>query len=107
MEDVAEAVVRASCTEKAIGKVYTLAGADPLSFVQMIDIVCARLGRSVIRVYVTPGLARAVLSVLSGLGLRITPEQAARIEEDKVADLTAAAADLRFAPLEFRPWFGT
>ena len=101
VEDVARAVVQASSTENAIGKVYNLGGAPPISFVQMIDIVCERLQRSVVKVYVAPRLARAFLSVFFRLGLRITPEQAARIEEDKVVDINAAVTDLHFTPLDF------
>jgi hypothetical protein len=46
-------------------------------------------------------MARAGAAVFSPLGLRITPEQIARIEEDKAFDISAASADLHFAPLDF------
>ncbi len=101
VEDVATAVVRSASADHAIGKVYDLAGAVPLSFVQMIDSVCTRLGRSVARIHVSPWLACAAAAVFSRLGLRITPEQVARIEENKVFDISTAATDLHFAPLDF------
>ncbi len=101
VEDVATAVVQAAGSECAIGKAYNLAGAVPLSFVQMIDAVCTRLDRSVARIHLPPLAARAAAAVFSRLGLPITPEQVARIEEDKAFDISAAAADLRFAPLDF------
>jgi uncharacterized protein YbjT (DUF2867 family) len=101
VEDVATAVVRAVGAEHAIGKAYNLAGASPLSFVQMIDTVCTRLGRNVARIYLSPGMARMGAAMFSRLGMRITPEQIARIMEDKAFDISPAVRDLRFSPLDF------
>ena len=101
VEDVATAVVRAAGADHAIGKAYNLAGAAPLSFVQMIDVTCARLGRNVTKIHLPPRMAWTGAAVFSRLGLRITPEQVARIEENKVFDIGAATADLRYEPLNF------
>ncbi len=101
VEDVATAVVRAAGADHAIGKAYNLAGAVPLSFVQMIDITCARLGRNVTKIHLPPRMARTGAAVFSRLGLRITPEQVARIGEDKVFDIGAAVTDLHYEPLDF------
>ena len=101
VEDVATVVVQAAGVEHAIGKAYVLAGAAPLSFVQMIDTVCRCIGRGVTRIHLSPRAARAAVAVLSSLGLPITTEQVARIQEDKTFDISAAAADLNFSPLDF------
>jgi len=98
---VATVVVQAAGAEHAIGKAYNLAGAAPLSFVQMIDTVCRGIGRGVTRIHLSPRAARAAVAVLSRLSLPITPEQVARIEEDKTFDIGAAAADFNFSPLDF------
>jgi nucleoside-diphosphate-sugar epimerase len=101
VDDVANAVVQAADSECAIGKAYNLAGAAPLSFVQMVDTVCTGLNRSVARIHLPPRPTRAVAAALSRFGIPITPEQVARIEEDKTFDTSAAATDLCFAPLNF------
>jgi nucleoside-diphosphate-sugar epimerase len=101
VEDVATAVVRAAGADYAIGNAYNLAGAAPLSFVQIIDTVCAALGRRVVKIHLPPRLARSAAVVSSRFGLRVSAEQVARIEEDKAFDISAASADLRFQPLDF------
>lgn len=101
VEDVAGAVARAMQSDHAIGRTYNLGGAVPLTFAQMIDVVCEQLGRRVAKVHVPVWSAVLGARLLGPLGVRITPEQVRRLEEDKAVDISSARADLCYTPLAF------
>ncbi|MBI3761722.1 MAG: 3-beta hydroxysteroid dehydrogenase, partial [Chloroflexi bacterium] len=101
--DVAEAVARVLEVDATIGQAYDLPGAEPLTFVEVIDTLSRLLGRRIHKVFIPPwlGLAAARLSRSLPLGPRISPEQILRLEEDKAYDFDPARDDFGYRPLSF------
>lgn len=101
VEDVAQAILKAVQCDDSIGRIYNLAGASPLSFLDMIDTVCRQLRRSVARLHIPLSPARVAARILRPLGLPVTPEQVQRLSEDKAFDISPARSDLCYTPLSF------
>lgn len=101
VEDVAQAIVQARIIDQAVGLTYNLAGASPLSFVDMIDTVCGQLGRRVMRLHIPLSPALYVSRILHPFGWPVSSEQLHRLNEDKVFDISPARADLCYTPLSF------
>lgn len=101
--DVAEAVARVLEVDATIGQAYDLPGAEPLTFVEVIDTLSRLLGRRIHKVFIPLwlGLAAARLSRSLPLGPRISPEQILRLEEDKAYDFDRARDDFGYRPLSF------
>jgi len=103
VDDVAGAVVDALLSEKTLNQSYNIAGANSLTFNQVIDTVSALLNRSVYKLHIP------VAPVIGGLGmaerlsisLPIKVEQIQRLNEDKVFDYTAAQEDFGYHPRTF------
>lgn len=99
--DVAEAIIQAARSDQAIGHIYNLAGAAPLSVLDLIDTVCRHLRRSVIKLHVSISAAQMLARLLYPFGLPLTDEQVKRLNEDKVFDISPARSDLCYTPLSF------
>ena len=97
VEDLADAVVAALDTPRTIGRVYNVAGAQPLALADLVRTAARALGRRVTLIRVP--LQAAVL------GARLTrvvrPEQVLRLAEDKAFSYADAARDFGFAPRSF------
>ena len=101
VEDVAQAIIKCVSSDKAIGRIYNLAGSAPLSFLELIDTVCQHLKRSVSRLHIPVTTAQITARLLHPLGLSVTPEQVQRLNEDKTFDISPARSDLCYTPLSF------
>ena len=103
VDDLAQAIVAALDAEAAVGRAYDVAGPDPLTFRQVVGTAATAVGR---RPRFVPLPGRALVKALqtverSGRTLPIKAEQVERLLEDKAFDISAARADLGFAPRSF------
>ena len=103
VEDVARAAVRVLEEPATVGKSYNLAGANALSFDQIIDAVSGLMKRRVLKVHVPSAPIVRLLAAAERLSvpLPIRAEQVLRLNEDKAFDTSAAARDFGFRPLSF------
>ena len=97
VEDLADAVVAVLDTPHTIGRVYNVAGAQPLALADLVRTAARAVGRTVTLIRVP--LQAAVL------GARLTrivrPEQVRRLAEDKAFSYADAVRDFGFAPRSF------
>jgi nucleoside-diphosphate-sugar epimerase len=103
VDDVAASVMLALRSDKAIHRAYNIAGAKPLTFNEVVDIVARLLGRRMRRIYFP---ARPIIATLQWLERRrlrlpIKAEQLQRLNENKAFPWTDAANDFGYAPIEF------
>ena len=99
--DVAKAIVSSSQCDSSIGQSYDIAGAKPISFLEIINAISAKLGRNVKKFHVPLIMAQYVAFLFGNMGLGITSEQVLRFEEGKTFDIGAAVQDLGYNPLDF------
>ena len=102
--DVAEAVTKALLTETTCRKSYNIAGANPLTFNQIIDTVSALLGRKIKKIYLPLKPVILALSLMERVGVifPIKKEQVLRLNEDKCFDYSKAIRDFGYQPRTFR-----
>ena len=98
VEDLASAVVAALEAPKSVGKVYNLAGAEPLRFADLVRAAAAAVGRQRLALVPVPLEAAALVATLTRV---VTAEQIRRLAEDKGFSYAAAAKDFNFAPRAF------
>lgn len=103
VSDVAAAIVSCLATPTTIGRTYTVAGAEPLTYDQVIDAVASCIGRRVLKVHLPAGPVQAAIEAIESIGIRppIRSEQVRRLDEDKVFDTTPATRDFGYAPKRF------
>jgi nucleoside-diphosphate-sugar epimerase len=101
--DVVAAIVAALANPIAIGKEYTLAGPEPITYRQMVETIARGLNRKITFVPVPIGAAKSIVRFYQSHSKspRIRLDQIQRLEEDKVFDISDAVRDLRFAPISF------
>ena len=101
-------VVAAVCAaldrpETSIGKMYTVAGPDPMTYREMVEIILRAMGRRVwllpIPIGVISGLCKCAGAVTGKAPLK--PDQIARLQEDKVFDIREALGELGYSPTSF------
>jgi nucleoside-diphosphate-sugar epimerase len=97
VDDLAEAVVAALDTSHTVGRVYNLAGAEPLTLAGLVRTAARAVGRKVALLRVP--LQAAVLG--AQLTRVVTPEQVRRLAENKAFSYADAARDFAFAPRSF------
>ena len=103
VDDVAQALLAASQTDKSLRKIYEIAGPTPISFRELV-MTAQRVVASRTRLVSVPIKPIAYLLRVYGLlhnSPRITEEQVMRLTEDKVFDIDPARYDLGFAPRSF------
>jgi uncharacterized protein YbjT (DUF2867 family) len=102
-DDVAGAVVAALERPVSIGRAYTLAGPEPLTFRHVLETVAAAANRRPLFVPTPYPLALAGAWALERLFRRppATVEQVRRFLEDKAFEIAPARADLDFKPVAF------
>ncbi|MCX8037109.1 MAG: NAD(P)H-binding protein [Candidatus Sumerlaeia bacterium] len=101
--DVVAALLEALQRPVSVRKIYTLAGPEALTYRQMIESVCAALGRRPIFIPVplAPMLWAARCHERLSRRPRVTVEQIQRLAEDKTFDISDARRDLGFSPVPF------
>ena len=101
VDDVAQAIISAAERDLSIGQSYDIAGAEAISFLDIVNLVAAALGRSTNKVHVPYVMAKYASLLLGSIGLGITFEQVLRFGEEKTFDISAASRDLGYKPLSF------
>jgi nucleoside-diphosphate-sugar epimerase len=104
VDDLAAAAVAALSTDASIGVALNLAGAEPLTYNQVIDTVSHQLGRHVLKLHVPLRLAVLALGAYNALRRRaaLRLEQLLRLNEDKAFSIDEARVCLGYEPLTFR-----
>jgi uncharacterized protein YbjT (DUF2867 family) len=97
VDDLADAVVAALDSPKTRRKAYNLAGAQPLTFAELVHTAAQAIGRRIVLLPVP--LQAAVLA--ARLTRTVTPEQIRRLAEDKAFSNADAVRDFNFAPRSF------
>lgn len=101
--DVVQALVAALDRPEAIGKEYTLAGPEPISYADMVRTILRLMDRHVLLVPVPLGLAKVAVKLYERLSSRprLRLDQIQRLEEDKTFDISLARKELDFNPTSF------
>lgn len=103
VEDVIDAILACQHVPSAAGRTYAIAGAEPLSWEELVGVIGQMVGRSPRWLPVPARLAVPLLAVLQRTGVRLPlqPEQVLRMLEDKAFDIEPARGDLNYQPLVF------
>jgi len=101
--DMASALVAALERPETIGKDYTVAGPEPITYREMVTTILREAGLRRVLVPIPFGIARAAVSLYGKVAAnpRIKMDQIARLQEDKVFDISEARRDLGFTPVSF------
>ena len=101
--DVAQAITKALLTEVTHRKSYNIAGANPITYNEMIDTVSALLGRKINKIHLPVKPVTLGLSFMekAGVTFPIKTEQVLRLNEDKSFDYSDAKSDFGYTPISF------
>jgi uncharacterized protein YbjT (DUF2867 family) len=101
--DVAAALVACAGNPATAGRIYAVAGPEPLTYNEVIDTVAAAVGRKVAKVHLPAAPVNSFLSLLESAGVRlpVKSEQILRLEEDKSFDIEPAKRDFGYSPRSF------
>jgi nucleoside-diphosphate-sugar epimerase len=102
-EDCARGVYEALVRPSAVGQSYDLPGAEPLTYLEMVETAAGALGRKprIVRLPLEP--VRRLLAAAEALQLPfpIKSEQVLRLREDKAYPYDKARRELGYAPRPF------
>ncbi|HMV29385.1 MAG TPA: NAD-dependent epimerase/dehydratase family protein, partial [Anaerolineales bacterium] len=103
VDDVAQAVLLALQNDVTIRKSYNIAGKDPLTYNQVIDIVASTLGKRVWKLHLPymPIVRALQFTERMRLRLPIKAEQVLRLNEDKSFSYEDAKRDFGFTSRSF------
>jgi uncharacterized protein YbjT (DUF2867 family) len=103
-EDCAMGVYEALVRPQAVGESYDLPGAEPLTYLELVEIAADALGRKrrIVALPLEPVRRSLVAAERLGLPLPIKSEQVLRLREDKAYPYDKAKRELGYAPRPFR-----
>lgn len=103
VKDLAAAIVQALLADTTLRKEYNVAGAEPITFNQLIDTIGALLGKKIKKMHLPAVAILKVLGFFENIGMRfpISSEQVMRLNEDKAFDYSDAEKDFGFSPMPF------
>lgn len=103
VDDLAAAIVAALDRPASVHNAYDLAGPEPLTLREVIEEAAGAVGRRprLVTVPLAPAVGAVRLYERLAPSPRLKAEQLARLAEDKAVDISAARADLGFAPRSF------
>lgn len=101
--DVAQAITKALSSEVTQRKSYNIAGADTLTYNEIIDTVSDLLGRRINKIHLPEKPVTLWLSFMekAGITFPIKAEQVLRLNEDKCFDNSSAIRDFGYQPRTF------
>jgi len=101
--DVAQALVSCLNAPITVGRTYTVAGPEPLTYNQLIDTIASAIKRRVIKVRLPMRPVLGALFVTESIGgrLPIRKEQVERLQEEKIFDISPARHDFGYSPIAF------
>jgi len=100
VDDVADVIVKALCSPKAVGKVYTLASEKPVSMNEIIALAAKALGKRVLKLHIPMPILFAAAALNEKVSKRpfLNRDQLALLSKDKPADASLAVKELGFSP---------
>jgi uncharacterized protein YbjT (DUF2867 family) len=103
VDDLATAIVSTLERPGSVHQAYDVAGPDPMALREVIQQAAAAVGKRprLVPVPLSPAVALVRLYERVASSPRLKSEQLARLAEDKAVDISAARADLDFAPRSF------
>jgi uncharacterized protein YbjT (DUF2867 family) len=104
-EDLAIGALQAAASEAAINKVYSVPGAETLTYREMIGRIFDGLGRPRRIIPLPPALWRAAFHIARRIFPNANAEMGNRMSKDLVFDAFAAAQDFGWSPRPFHPQF--
>ena len=89
--------------ETTAGKMYTVAGPDPMTYREMVTIMLRAMNRRVWLLPIPIAVIRFACACIAPILRRtpLKPDQIDRLQEDKVFDITDAVRDLGYTPTPF------
>ncbi len=102
VEDLATGIVSTIGNYKTAYQEYNLAGSKGITYLNIVEIILAKLNRKVVKVNIDTSLAAFMVHYLQNIpAFPITEEQVLRLQEDKVFDISKAASELGYSPRDF------
>ena len=103
-EDCARGVYEALVRPAAVGESYDLPGAEPLTYLELVETAAYSLGRKprIVPLPLEPARRSLAAAERLGLPLPIRSEQVLRLREDKAYPYDKAKRELGYAPRPFR-----
>ena len=102
VEDLATGIVSTIANYKTAYQEYNLAGPKGITYLNIVEIILAKLNRKVVKVNIDTSLAAFMVHYLQNIpAFPITEEQVLRLQEDKVFDISKAASELGYSPRDF------
>jgi len=101
--DLVQAMIHCLEHPETIAREYTLAGPEPMTYRQCLDIIARQLDRKPLFIPVPLGLCVFVAKMYEKMTInpRVTAEQVQRFGEDKAFDIEPAKREIGFAPRSF------
>lgn len=103
VQDLADAIVKALISDATQGREYNVAGAEPLTFNQLIETVSLVLDKNIRMIHFSSEMIVNVLSLFEKFRIKlpIKSEQVLRLNENKDFDYSDATQDFGFSPISF------
>ncbi len=103
VDDVAAAVLNVLDYDFTLGKSYNIAGLEPVTYNQMIDIIAGQIEKRVHKIHFPADLTVNLFSFFEKIGLRlpIKGEQVLRLNEHKNFDIQDAQRDFQYQARSF------
>lgn len=103
VEDVATAVISALWRTGAIGKAYTLAGPQPMTYCDMIDTLARVAERLVLKIHIPLFVALPLVGLCEKWlpNFPLQADQVRRMNEDRAFDISESRRELGFLPRNF------
>ena len=103
IEDVADATSNVLDNKKTYGKIYNIAGKNPLKYNDMLDIIRNKLKKRFKVIKLPIKLSKFLISIYTKISKNpiLTPDQIERMGIDKVYSYQKARADFDFSPVSF------
>jgi uncharacterized protein YbjT (DUF2867 family) len=103
VDDVARAVVDALQSDRTVRRAYNIAGAEPLTFNEVVDTIARLLARRRFALHIPMAPVVAILRAAERMGIRgpIRAEQILRLNEDKAFSSEEARRDFGFVSRSF------
>jgi nucleoside-diphosphate-sugar epimerase len=101
--DLVDALLYCVAHPETAGREYTIAGPEPITYRQIVEIIAGALGRKIIFVPVPLPLCLFMAGIYEKIASkpRVTSEQVRRFGEDKAFDIGAARREIGFSPRSF------
>jgi NADH dehydrogenase len=102
--DVAACFSKCLGNDKAVDRTYELGGPDPLAYNEIIDILCAVMGKKRLKFHAPVALVKPVAWLSERLMSKplLTTDQLTMLMNDNVCDISAMRDELGVEPVEFK-----